>query len=102
MSTVLADKIADDVIEALFTNGSNQKACRLVLELGNRQNGGGWSKFAARDHIIDIIDRHLASREVVEHNMHPTVLPHSETAENCPHCHGQIIIGLPETTQRGA
>lgn len=72
MSTVLADKIADDVIEALFTNGSNQKACRLVLELGNGQNGGGWAKFAARDHIIDIIDRHLASREAVEHNMHPT------------------------------
>ncbi len=71
MSTVLADKIADDVIEALFTNGNNQKARRLVLELENGRDGGGWAKFAARDHIIDIIDRHLASREAVEQPLAP-------------------------------
>ena len=47
----LASRIAD----TLFTNGSKQKAERLVLELGGKRDGGGWCKSAA----IDAIERIL-------------------------------------------
>ena len=47
----IAKKIADE----LFTNGSNEKAKRLVLELENGKDGGGWCKGA----VIDIIKKHL-------------------------------------------
>ena len=37
-----------------------------------------------------------------QQNAHPTVLQHTETAATCPHCHNQIVIGLPSTAQRVA
>lgn len=40
--------------------------------------------------------------QAAQQNAHPTVLPHSETAARCPHCHQQIVIGLPEPAQRVA
>ena len=43
--------IADDIADYLFTNGSGQKAKRLVLELDNGCDGGGWCKKA----VVDVI-----------------------------------------------
>jgi len=72
MPTEKAYQIANDVITALFTNGANQKARRLVLELENGRNGGGWSFQPARDHVAEVIEKHLASMGAVEHSVHPT------------------------------
>jgi hypothetical protein len=60
MPTKLAYEIADDVIKALFTNGAGQTASRLVLELENGRNGGGWGYRPARDFIVDVIEKHIA------------------------------------------
>ena len=43
----LAARIAGD----LFTNGAGHHATRLVLELNDGGNGGGWSEKAAADRI---------------------------------------------------
>jgi len=66
MPSELAYKIANDVIMALFTNGAKQKASRLVLELENGSDGGGWSMCAAHNHIADVIEKHIASMGAVE------------------------------------
>ncbi|OGC95290.1 MAG: hypothetical protein A2029_01385 [Chloroflexi bacterium RBG_19FT_COMBO_47_9] len=58
--SMLADQIADEVIEELFMNGEGGKARRLVLELENGLNGDGWSKHGARSHIVEIIKKRLA------------------------------------------
>lgn len=42
-----AGRIADD----LFTNGNNEHGSRLVLELPDGRDGGGWCESAVRDHI---------------------------------------------------
>ncbi len=47
----IAKRIADE----LFKNGIGEKAERLVLELENGSNGGGWCKQA----VIDIIKTNL-------------------------------------------
>lgn len=57
MKKIDARKLADEIAEYLFTNGSGQKAVRLVLELNNGKNGGGWSKEPARDAIASIIKK---------------------------------------------
>lgn len=69
MPTEKAYQIANDVVAALFTNGAKQKASRLVLELENGRNGGGWSFQPARDHVAEVIEKHLASIGAVEHNV---------------------------------
>jgi len=43
----VAEQIADD----LFRNGSGQKAERLVLELSDGRNGGGWCRRAVVDRV---------------------------------------------------
>lgn len=50
----LAAKIADD----LFTNGCDEKAERLVLELPNGRDGGGWCKQAVADRILQALNAH--------------------------------------------
>lgn len=75
MASELANKIADDIVAALFTNGAKQKARRLVLELENGHNGGGWSRRPARDHIADVIEKHIASIGAVEQSVQRTALP---------------------------
>ncbi|MET0646419.1 MAG: helix-turn-helix domain-containing protein [Pyrinomonadaceae bacterium] len=44
-------KLAEKITDYLFTNGANQKAVRLELELEGGRNGGGWAPEAARDAI---------------------------------------------------
>jgi hypothetical protein len=50
------EKIASDIVNDLFTNGAGQKAHRLVLELGNGQDGGGWAKRSVRNIIMRYIE----------------------------------------------
>ena len=48
---------AENIVEELFQNGFNQKAQRLVLELEDKSNGGGWGKKP----VIDVIVKHIKS-----------------------------------------
>lgn len=45
------EKLADEIVKALFINGAGQEAKRLVLELPNGKDGGGWSQAGARGAI---------------------------------------------------
>ncbi len=45
--------LAEEIVEELFKNGAGQKAKRLVLELENGKDGGGWGKRAVSDVIIN-------------------------------------------------
>lgn len=47
----LAASIADD----LFKNGNNEVARRLVLELFDKRDGGGWNRAA----VVNLISRRL-------------------------------------------
>lgn len=49
--------LAKEIAADLFTNGLGQHARRLVLELENGHNGGGWCERA----VVDRIRGHLAS-----------------------------------------
>jgi hypothetical protein len=51
------EDVADRIVAELFQNGFNQKAKRLVLELEDNSNGGGWGKKPVKDIII----KHLKS-----------------------------------------
>ena len=72
MPSELAYQIADEIVAALFTNGAKQKASRLVLELENGRNGGGWGYRPARDHIADVVEKHIASIESAQQSVKPT------------------------------
>lgn len=58
------EKIADAIGEELFINGAGEKAKRLVLELEDGSNGGGWGKKP----MIDIILKHLKRTNKYEKN----------------------------------
>lgn len=49
------EKLANEIVEYLFSNGVGKRARRLVLELTDGRNGGGWGKEPMRDAIIDKI-----------------------------------------------
>ena len=72
MPSQLAYQIADDIVKELFTNGAKQKASRLVLELAGGRDGGGWSYRPARNHIADVIEKHIARIGSVEHSVQRT------------------------------
>lgn len=44
-------RVAKEIATELFQNGAGGAANRLVLELPNKRNGGGWCKQA----VIDVI-----------------------------------------------
>lgn len=45
----------EEVLNHLFTNGAGETADRLVLELENGRDGGGWCRGAVRDQICDAL-----------------------------------------------
>ena len=51
------EALAEEIIKRLFTNGAGQKARRLVLELDDGREGGGWCATAARDQIVEALRR---------------------------------------------
>jgi hypothetical protein len=55
----LAERLAQAIIEDLFTNGVGEKAERLKLEGPRGNDLGGWGKIAARKRVATIIEQHL-------------------------------------------
>lgn len=56
------EEIANEILNGLFVNGNGDEARRLVLELPDGRNGGGWSRVGAYGQIVTILQRHLTSR----------------------------------------
>ena len=54
-SLVLARKI----VNRLFVNGQGQNAKRLVLELADNSNGGGWCVGAAVEAVRQVLGKHI-------------------------------------------
>ncbi len=54
-SKTLLDATIEEILNRLFTNGAGETAQRLVLELENGRNGGGWCRNAVRDQIRDAL-----------------------------------------------
>jgi len=52
------DSLASLISNDLFTNGSGETAERLVLELPQKRDGGGWCKKA----VYDVIVKHLTTK----------------------------------------
>lgn len=53
MKKAKAWKLAKLVARTLFTNGSGERAARLVLELSDGRDGGGWNERAVRLRIYE-------------------------------------------------
>jgi hypothetical protein len=49
-------KPIEKITDHLFTNGAGKKARRLVLEMEDGSNGGGWGREPVRDAIQDHIN----------------------------------------------
>ena len=47
--------ISRDIVDILFINGFNESANRLILELDDKRNGGGWCKEAATKRIEEYL-----------------------------------------------
>lgn len=58
-------EITEQIINRLFTNGFDQKAKRLVLELEGGRDGGGWGKEVVRDLIRDALKARLGDSKIV-------------------------------------
>ena len=60
----LAQSISEDLAKVitadLFSNSNGDVAKRLVLELADEQDGGGWSQDAATARVIYVIQQWLA------------------------------------------
>ena len=57
-----ANKLADEIVEYLFVNGIGSKAQRLVLELEDGKDGGGWCKAAVRDVVVRVIQKWMGKK----------------------------------------
>lgn len=69
MSIKLAKRLAREITEELFTNGVNKKARRLVLEMDDGTNGGGWATYAAQDKIEKILIERLARNQSAQQDV---------------------------------
>lgn len=49
-------KLATKIIDSIMTNGVKEKADRLVLELPDKRNGGGWSRLPLIDRVTEILN----------------------------------------------
>jgi len=47
----LLNELAERIAKRLFVNGCGEHAKRLVLELDNGRDGGGWCESAVRDQV---------------------------------------------------
>jgi len=54
--------LAHRIAERLFTNGANQRAGRLVLEMVGGHDGGGWCYDAVVAQIVDELNALEARR----------------------------------------
>jgi hypothetical protein len=49
------DQLAEKIVDRLMTNVVGEKANRLVLELPDLRDGGGWCRQAAVAQVVDIL-----------------------------------------------
>ena len=49
------EAVAEQIVTRLFTNGAGQDAKRLVLELEDGRDGGGWGREPVRDVIVNVL-----------------------------------------------
>lgn len=63
MSEEYEAKVAQTVVDRLFTNGMGQQARRLVLELDIVHDGGGWCREAVRDQVLAALAAVAAEKE---------------------------------------
>ena len=54
-----ARELAEKIAASLFTNGSGEKAERLVLRKHSETDLGGWCEAAVRDRIEDLLRPHI-------------------------------------------
>jgi len=55
---VLRRQVAEQIAADLFTNGDGEKAQRLVSELSDGRDGGGWCESAVVDRVAMLLDKH--------------------------------------------
>jgi hypothetical protein len=55
MSVKLSKKLASEIIKELSTNGTGKQARRIVLEMPDGSDGGGWALYAAQSKIEEIL-----------------------------------------------
>ncbi len=60
------EELAKKIVDGLFINGSNRKAKRLVLELEDGGDGGGWGRKPAEDFVKGIINKYLYENKVAK------------------------------------
>jgi len=63
LSQLIAIELSQVVAADLFTNGNGDTAERLILELAEGEDGGGWSREAATKRIAFIIQKWLCRTE---------------------------------------
>lgn len=87
----------------LFTNGSNEVAERLVLELPGKKDGGGWCRQSVEDVVCGAIKRALRSKDVLDvlgrarKRVEPLVAAEAINAGdvgigNCPTCKRDYVF----------
>jgi hypothetical protein len=59
IDTIDIDRLADEIVKSLFTNGDGWEAERLVLELPSGRDGGGWCPSAVRELIVAVVRQAL-------------------------------------------
>lgn len=69
MSKRVVSEPARLIAERLFTNGQNERAARLVLELPDKTDGGGWSIKAAYDRIKQVMEPLQDKIEALQHEL---------------------------------
>lgn len=55
--------VAEQIAADLFENGAGQHAKRLVIELPDGRDGGGWCEGAVVDRVAKILDQWSATSE---------------------------------------
>jgi len=51
------EELAKAIARAIFTTGSGQHAARLVLELPDGRDGGGWCEESVVDQILKVLQQ---------------------------------------------
>lgn len=90
-------RLIDEIVEYFFTNGSGQKADRLVLTVDSvpKRDLGGWCRAAIRDHLRAHLGVRLSARSPEEPiKPSPDVVCEHGTAMDvhCCDCHSGFLF----------
>lgn len=67
LAQIVANELAQTIVADLFSNVNGDVAERLVLELTEQRDGGGWSQSAASSRVAYIIQEWFLSVELRDH-----------------------------------